>query len=132
MVDVPGVLPFTAPVAEIVATAALLLLQVPDAVAEFRVVVNPTHTLNVPVIAAGSGLIVTIAELLQPLRSVQVMIAVPAATPVTIPVVIPTDALGLPHDQVTGVVAVLNGVVFPSHTCMVPVIGAGKALTTTF
>ena len=36
------------------------LLHVPPAVALLKVVVDPTHTLVVPVIAAGSGLIVTL------------------------------------------------------------------------
>ena len=41
-----------------VATAGVALLHVPPAVALLSVVVEPTHTLVVPVMAAGNGLIV--------------------------------------------------------------------------
>ena len=58
--------------------------------------------------------------------------AVPPDMPVTIPVASPTDALGLPELHVTPPgVALLNVVDKPWHTVSVPVIGAGKAVTTT-
>ena len=52
MIDVPAVTPVTTPPAVIVATAGVALLQVPPAVALLKVVVELTHTLVVPVIAA--------------------------------------------------------------------------------
>ena len=48
-----------------VATAALLVLQVPLGVTSFKVVVAPTHTPSVPVIAAGNGFTVTEAVVRQ-------------------------------------------------------------------
>ena len=53
-----------------VAIAVLLLLQTPPSVVLFNVIVDPTHTLLLPVIAATVGLaaIVTslVADVLQP------------------------------------------------------------------
>ena len=49
-----------------VATAGVALLHVPPAVALLSVVVEPTHTLVVPVMAAGSGLTVTVAVTAHP------------------------------------------------------------------
>jgi hypothetical protein len=61
---VPAATPLTVPDPEpTVACAVLLLLQVPPAVPSLKVVVKPTHTLVVPVIAAGTGLTV-IAEVI--------------------------------------------------------------------
>jgi hypothetical protein len=54
IVEVPAPTPVTIPVeAPIVATPVLLLLQVTPPVALESVVVLPTHTVAVPVIAAG-------------------------------------------------------------------------------
>jgi hypothetical protein len=54
MVAVPPLTAVTTPVlAPTVATAPLLLLQVPPVVVELNVVELPTHTISVPVIAAG-------------------------------------------------------------------------------
>jgi len=58
MTELPADTPVTTPPAVIVALAGVALLQVPPAVALLRVVVDPTHTLVVPVMAAGSGLTV--------------------------------------------------------------------------
>ena len=52
-------MPVTTPVTETVATLVLLLLHVP-LLASAKVIVLPTHTLEGPVIAAGSGLTVTL------------------------------------------------------------------------
>jgi hypothetical protein len=54
----------------IVATAGVALLHVPPAVALLNVVVALTHTLVVPVMAAGSGLTVTVVVTAQPVGSV--------------------------------------------------------------
>lgn len=48
------------------ATEVLELLQLPPLVAEFRNVVEPTHTFGVPEIGAGIGLTVNTADLKQP------------------------------------------------------------------
>ena len=62
MLAVPAVMPDTIPVpAPIVATAVLLLLQVPPVLVVLRVVVCPTHALVLPVMAAGSGFTVATA-----------------------------------------------------------------------
>jgi hypothetical protein len=71
IVAVPGVMPVTTLLTEpIVATAVLPLVHVPPVVALASVVVSPTHTAVPPVIAAGSGLIVTIFEIMQPVPTV--------------------------------------------------------------
>ena len=72
MVAVPAVTPVTMPVpAFMVAIAVLLLLQLPDGVASFNLIVRPAHTLNVvPVIGAGSGLTVADLVMIQPVGSV--------------------------------------------------------------
>lgn len=60
MVAVPADMPVTTPVAEsIVAFEGLLLIHVPPGVAWLSVVVAPTHTLRVPVIAAVAAFTVT-------------------------------------------------------------------------
>ena len=62
MLAVPEVRPDTIPVpAPTVATAVLLLLQVPPVLVVPKVVVCPTHALILPVMAAGSGFTVTSA-----------------------------------------------------------------------
>jgi hypothetical protein len=59
--------PVTRPeVSPTVASVVAPLLQVPPGVASYRTVVNPTHTLIVPVMAAGSGFTVTVAVAMQP------------------------------------------------------------------
>jgi hypothetical protein len=56
---VPDASPLTTPLLiPIVATVVLLLLQVPPVVLLLKVAVSPSHTLAVPVIAAGNGLTV--------------------------------------------------------------------------
>ena len=61
IVVVPANTPVTIPVEEpIVATVGVLLLHVPPVVASLNVVVEPSQTVNVPVIPAGDGLTVTI------------------------------------------------------------------------
>lgn len=67
MVTVPALIPVTTPVADIVATAGLLLLQVTPGVVVLRTVVPPAHKFMVPVIGAGSGLTVSIVVAMQPL-----------------------------------------------------------------
>ena len=60
-------MPETTPEAEpIVATAVLLLLQVPPVVSSAREAVAPTHTVELPVIADGTGLTVNAMVAIQP------------------------------------------------------------------
>lgn len=63
----PADIPVVTPVDElIVATAVVLLLQVPDGVASLSAVVRPWHTVRVPAIAAGNGLTVNADVVIQP------------------------------------------------------------------
>jgi hypothetical protein len=79
------------------AAAVLLLLHVPPDIASLRVVVDPTHTLNVPPIAGGAGFTVMIRVAAQPVGNVYVIMAVPADTPTTSPVVTPVvTAVAMP------------------------------------
>jgi hypothetical protein len=71
MLLTPEARPDTIPLRDpIVATARALLLHEPPVVVLLNVVVLPTHTLVVPVIAAGSAFTVTIAVMLQPVLMV--------------------------------------------------------------
>ena len=70
MVEVPAVTPVTTPEPEPTVALALLLLHVPLPVASLSVVVRPTQTFIVPVMAAGSGLMVTMVVLIQPVGNV--------------------------------------------------------------
>jgi len=70
MTELPAVTPVTTPPAVIVATAGDALLHVPPAVALLNAVVEPTHTLVVPAMAAGSGLTVTVVVTAQPVGKV--------------------------------------------------------------
>src|SRR6266480_975263 len=135
MVVVPGFTPVTTPALFTVATPVfddvhgLTAAGVPDPV---NVVVDPTHTVNVPVIV-GCALTVTVAVLLHPLLLVYVIVVVPAATPVTTPALL-TVATPV-FDDVHGLTAAgvpdpVNVVVDPTHTVNVPVI-VGCALTVT-
>ena len=65
MIEVPAVLPVTIPEDEPIAALALLLLQVPPGVASLSKVVSRGHTVPVPVIASGNGLMVTMVVAIQ-------------------------------------------------------------------
>ena len=54
----------------IVAKAVLLLLQVPPAILSLNVVVNPRHTLGVPIIGGGNGSTVCSLMAVQPVGKV--------------------------------------------------------------
>lgn len=62
MVDVPSALPVTVPVVEPIVTLVLLALQVPLPERSVSVVLEPIQTVNEPEIAAGAGLMVTVAR----------------------------------------------------------------------
>ena len=71
MVAAPAAIPVTTPVpAPIVAIAVLLLLHAPLPVASFKVVVEETQTVVVPVMAAGKELTVNAVETEQPVANV--------------------------------------------------------------
>ena len=71
MVAVPATTPVTTPVEVFTeAIAALLLLQLPPPVASVSAVVRPSHTVPVPVIAAGNGLTVNGVVVIQPVAKV--------------------------------------------------------------
>ena len=61
IVAVPPAIPATWPEPSTVAFAVLLLLQVPPAVASVIDIVDAAHTVAIPAMAAGAGLIVTVA-----------------------------------------------------------------------
>ena len=124
--------PFTRPDEDpIVATVVLLLVHDPPP-ASLKVVDNPEHTDVLPEIAAGSGLMVTFAEAIQPVARLYVIVAVPPDTPVTIPLPKPTVAtVVLPLVHVPVVTASLSAMVNPVHTVESPVIAAGRRLTVT-
>lgn len=68
IVALPRLTPPTVPLVPIVATAVLLLLQVPPPTS-LSVVVAPIHALVVPVIADGADTIVTVEVEVHPLES---------------------------------------------------------------
>ena len=71
MTEVPDNTPVTIPVNEpIVATAVLLLVQVPPAAPSLSAVVAPTHACNIPVIAVGPEFTVTVVAAVQPVGRV--------------------------------------------------------------
>ena len=132
---VPADTPVTVPVVLFtVATSVLLLAQVAPAVAVLNVVVPPTHTFGLPVIAAGNGFTVIVCVCVVPSGDEYVTTEVPAAEeiPVNTPVVISmVPAAGLLADHVPPDGEQCSAVVMPSHTVNTPVIGPGNATTVT-
>jgi hypothetical protein len=59
MIATPGATPLTTPVEPAVAMDKLLLAHAPPAVVSINVVVEPAHTLIVPVMLSGNGFTVT-------------------------------------------------------------------------
>ena len=130
---VPAVTPVTTPAFVMVATPVfddvhgVAAAGVPEPVS---VVVDPTHTLNVPDIV-GCALTVIVMVIEQPLLLVYVITLVPGLTPVTTPVlvIVATPVL----DEVHGLTGAgdpdpVNVIVDPSQTATGPVI-VGCALT---
>jgi hypothetical protein len=66
MFGLPAAMPVTTPEADTVPSALMLLLQFPPGVTSVSVVVEPTHTEVVPVIATGVWFTVTTAVAIQP------------------------------------------------------------------
>jgi hypothetical protein len=123
MIVVPADKPVTTP--ELMPTGPIdvfALLQVPPVRELLKVVVNPSHTVSVPDIAAGSEFTDTTAKAGQPLVFVYVILAVPSATPVTSPVEALTIAtLRLPLPHVPPVIEFDSVVADPAHIDIVPV-----------
>ncbi len=140
MVDVPGIIPVTTPVALTVATPVETELHTPPAARSVSAVVPPAgQTVSPPVIAPafGAGLTVTIAvaaAVPQLLVTVYDMVDVPAATPVTTPVAL---TVATPVDtelHTPPIAASVKLVVVVGQTTRPPVIvpatGAGLTVTT--
>jgi len=126
-------MPVTIPLADpIVATAVGMLLHVPPPLISASSIVDPTHTVEKPLMGDGSGLTVTVFERLQFVNGfVAVTVTTPGVIPVTIPLVEPTVAMPVelllhvtPADEASVIVE-------PTHTADGPLIVAGKALTVT-
>lgn len=135
MVATPEDTPVTIPDVPTVATAVLLLVQVPPGVPLFNVVVKPVHTEGVPVLGTskGRGFTVTSSVVLHPVPGrAYVMFVVPAAIPVTTPKgsILPVPGELLVHVPPPASVSV---VVAPTQTVGVPEIadGAGSTVTAT-
>lgn len=128
----PAETPVAIPVAEpIVATDKLPLLQRPPVDVVPNAVVDPAHTLSVPVIELGNGFTATGIVAIQPAADVYVIVEVPAATPVTIPVEPIVALLTSLLLQVPPAVASVKDVVNPTQTALVPEIAAGNGLMVT-
>jgi hypothetical protein len=118
------------PVAPTVALV-LLLLQVPPAVADDSEVVLPAHSVDVPVIEAGTALTDISLLVLQPVPSVYTIVAVPVVIPVTFPVAASIAAVVARLLHAPPVVADSSVVELPSQTWAAPVIVAGAVFTDT-
>ena len=135
MTLIPALTPVTTPPLVIVATPGVADDHgvVACAVAEpDNVVVEPTQTLNVPLIV-GNGLTVTVTVFIQPLVFIYVMTLVPALKPVIMPPFVIVATAGVADAQ--GVVACAvdepdNVVDEPTQTLNVPLI-VGSGLTVT-
>lgn len=130
MVDVPDVIAANRPeVASIVPTALAALAHVPPEGVLLNVRVSPTQTAAVPLIVAGNGLTVNVAEREQPVDSVYETVVVPAeiaettpavdivATPVVLLVQIPPDVVFVSVSEA------------PAHANRDPPIAAGLGCT---
>ena len=124
---VPADTPVTTPELFTVATPGVAEAHgvVPSGEADpVNVVVNPTQTLNVPVIV-GNALTVIVAVCVQPILFVKVITLVPAEIPVTKPVL---STIAIPGvfdthgEAAAGVSIEFNGVVELTHTFKFPVI----------
>lgn len=132
IMGVPGARPITTPVALTVPKVTLLLAHVPPVVVLLSVVVAFWQTFNVPVIAAGNAITVTVLNTVHPEPRVYVILAVPATFPVTTPVEEFTLAtVLLPLIQVPPLMPFESVVVALMHTVNVPVTAGKVAFTVT-
>lgn len=133
-VTVPAETPVTTPLLVTVATAGLLLVQVPPVVGD-NVVVLPIQMLLEPVtLTTGIACMVTapVGNDIHPVvPCVKVKVAEPAETPVTTPVLDTVATAGLLLAQVPPLLGE-SVVVWPTHILLEPVIlTVGKAFTVT-
>jgi len=115
-----------------VATPVVALFHVPVVGVLFSVVVVPTHRVSAPVIAVGTGLMVTTLLAAQLVLKVYIIVVVPALRPLTIPVPAPIVALAvrvLLHVPPSGLL--VSVICAPSHTVLGPLIGDGNGFTST-
>jgi hypothetical protein len=109
----------------------VLLVHVPPLGVLPSVVVEPTHTDAVPLIAVGPALTVITAVLKQLAPTMKVIVVVPALTPVTTPVLMSTVALAVLLLLHVPPPVLLSVVVPPIHTLVVPEIVPTDVLTVT-
>ena len=138
MVDVPDATPFTRPLLFTVATAVLVLLHMPPVAPSLNNVVEPPHTVAVPLIVPAADVPLTVttcvaATVPQVLVTVYDMVDVPDATPLTSPLLFTVAAEVLVLLHAPPVAPSLNDVVEPTHTVAVPLIvpATGNGLTVT-
>lgn len=127
----PADTPVTKPPLVMVAMDVGVMLKVPPVRASATVIVDPTQTVEGPVIGGGVVLTVTIVLMVQPVDvNVNVIGATPADAPVTTPVVLPTVATAvLPLTHVPAPEASDSVVVVPVHKAVLPLIAEGIGLT---
>jgi hypothetical protein len=89
----------------------------------------PTHTVDEPLIGCGVPSTVITVVLEQPVGSVYIMIADPAATPLTIPEPLIAATLVLLLLQVPPAPLAFSARPLPWHTVLPPVITPGSAFT---
>ena len=133
-VAIPAETPVTTPALVTVATAGVLLTQVPPVVGD-KVVVKPAQMVLAPVILTAGKAVTVTAEVgaeVHPLPlSVKVKVAEPAETPVTTPALVTVATAGALLVQVPPVVGD-KAVVLPTQMPLAPVmLTTGKALTVT-
>jgi hypothetical protein len=141
MVDVPGDTRLMKPseaVGKIVATARLLLLQVPPVVVLLSTSIPPVHPAIAPVMGATAGEPFTVttrvdAVLPHALVTVYDISEVPASKPLTSPPVLTVATVGVVLLHTPDAVAQLNVTDPPTHTVVVPVrgntVGSGTTVT---
>ena len=120
----------TMPVADpIVAISGAPLVHVPPPTPSVNMMVWPAHTPEGPLIGVGTGLTVTTCRAAQPVAGkVYNTVSVPADKPVSVEP--ERDAtVGVVWLQPPPAVASASVVLSPMHTCAVPVIASGTALT---
>jgi hypothetical protein len=131
IVAVPADIPVATPVVTpIVATKGAVLVQVPELMRSFNVVVFPSQTVAAPVMGA-SGLTTILNVAIQPAGVVYEIRTVPPDIPDTVPLALSTVATAvLPLFHVPPGTPLPNTVVLPSQSDAAPPIGA-NGLTVT-
>jgi hypothetical protein len=127
MVVIPVEIPVTTPDVDTEPTAVAELAQTPDGVVDDSVILLPTQTLPLPVMAltVGSALTVNVkvANVVHPypLTTVYVTTATPLLVPVTLPAVSMLAKVLPPKDQLPPVTEGVIVIVEPTQTLLTPV-----------